>query len=904
MYQDNHLAYDAQGQLRDISDGRVHITIDYDKVGNRTRITTSVINSADQNMAGDRYFAYDSMNRQTLVNGEVLGRYGEALDANANNGSFIQIADFNFGYQPISGSYPSASPGVYSVLTGDTLKSIAQGAYGDSKLWYRIAEANGLSGDADLRVGQALTIPAGVGTIHNDSSVFKPYDPTKITGDTTPNLPVPSSGGGCGGFGTIIVIAVAAVATVFTAGAAAYAMTTVGATFSGAMGAGLAAATTGTIAAGAGVAATAGAFAIGGAVGSIASQGVGMAIGTQDSFSWKGVALSSIGAAATGGLSKVGNLGGNSFGAAAARGAIANVATQGIAIVTGLQDQFNWRAVAASAAGAGVGAEVGSYLAANLTPGLAEATSQGLAAFGSRVATGLTAGTVASVMKGGRVSMQQVATDAFGNALGESIAGANGQSARSAGGSDSLDAFLALNDNFSGSSYTFADSMAGRQAANNPMGLPTSSATGDAGSLYARNGMDVMDDTTDASGRRAVTVGRGQGPMAAFGSAGMSSDQAQAMYGQALANGQIGRNAAGVPIVQPGQTLYVDLNDMSQAGYGGRAIGVESSNRAAIAAAQARQAAQASTDRNENYGNEGRFSTPSVSSSYDDTAWLSQRGRPMVEQPVYDVMTGLPTGMTQMVPDTGPVRDPVGNMVASAFRDPGDALKGAAKGLVIQPVESFLRAAGTAAAYDPYQVMADPSGRNSAELADGASRIQLPGSQFSNDAQRGGAILGTAASLVVPMTWSALGPRAATVLTIPQGLSEAQFGTLSETVLTRASQMGLGDDVFVQGSRAAGTARPTSDIDIAIRVSPQKFDEFLYTESRLRAVTPGSSNARTLEYSIENGIIQRGEARLSSTGRALERQLGMDVDISVVRAGGNFDRGPRIQLANPVRGGR
>ena len=84
---------------------------------------------------------------------------------------------------------------------------------------------------------------------------------------------------------------------------------------------------------------------------------------------------------------------------------------------------------------------------------------------------------------------------------------------------------------------------------------------------------------------------------------------------------------------------------MSQAGYGGTAIGMESSARAAIAEAQMRQASQAATYRNENHGNEGRFSTPSVSSAYDDSSWLSSRGRPKVKRPVYDTMSGLPTGM-------------------------------------------------------------------------------------------------------------------------------------------------------------------------------------------------------------------------------------------------------------------
>ena len=48
-------------------------------------------------------------------------------------------------------------------------------------------------------------------------------------------------------------------------------------------------------------------------------------------------------------------------------------------------------------------------------------------AFGNQLVrgtlTGLAAGTTAAVMRGGRISVQQVATDAFGNALGSSLAG-------------------------------------------------------------------------------------------------------------------------------------------------------------------------------------------------------------------------------------------------------------------------------------------------------------------------------------------------------------------------------------------------------------------------------------------------------------------------------------------------
>ncbi|MFX8125952.1 hypothetical protein ABTL08_19370, partial [Acinetobacter baumannii] len=79
---------------------------------------------------------------------------------------------------------------------------------------------------SDLRVGQTLMIPNRVASAHNTSSSFKPYDPSKVVGDTTPNLPVPQQddGGGCGPIGQIVMIVVAVVATIYTAGAAAGAL--------------------------------------------------------------------------------------------------------------------------------------------------------------------------------------------------------------------------------------------------------------------------------------------------------------------------------------------------------------------------------------------------------------------------------------------------------------------------------------------------------------------------------------------------------------------------------------------------------------------------------------------------------------------------------------------------------
>jgi hypothetical protein len=100
------------------------------------------------------------------------------------------------------------------VAQGDTLQGIARGAHGDESLWYLIAEANGLSGNADLKAGQVLTVLARIGSA-NKAGTFKPYDPSAVIGDTTPNMPVPKPGAGMILAGVIVVVL-----TVYTVGPA------------------------------------------------------------------------------------------------------------------------------------------------------------------------------------------------------------------------------------------------------------------------------------------------------------------------------------------------------------------------------------------------------------------------------------------------------------------------------------------------------------------------------------------------------------------------------------------------------------------------------------------------------------------------------------------------------------
>lgn len=281
-------------------------------------------------------------------------------------------ADFDANFQPINSDYPANAPSSYTVRQGDTLQSIARGLWGDASLWYLLAEANGLINQqpsAPLAANSTLIVPNQVTNIHNTSSTFKPYNPGKALGDTSPTLPSappppppPSRGGGCGGIGIIIAVIVIAVAVMTQQYYLAnYGTAAGGAAAGGAAGGSAAAggAAAGGAAAGA-VTYTAGSYAIagaiGGAAGAFAGQVAGNILGVQNGFNWKAVGMGALGGALSGGLN--GGWGVNTANAtfnASANAAIGNTLSQGAAMVLGWQDRFDWRNVAASAAAAGVG---------------------------------------------------------------------------------------------------------------------------------------------------------------------------------------------------------------------------------------------------------------------------------------------------------------------------------------------------------------------------------------------------------------------------------------------------------------------------------------------------------------------------------------------------------------------
>lgn len=249
----------------------------------------------------------------------------------------------------------------YTVKGGDTLQSVALTLWGDGSLWYKLAEANGLSAGAALSEGQSLIVPSGVWRNSQNAATYTPYDAGRFIGpvDASPSYPAPPKSAKCGVFGQILLVAIAVAVTIIATPAA-------GATF--------------------------GQVLLGAAAGSIASQGVGLITGIQDKFSFKSLALSvvaagvgyGIGQAAQGlkglgeiskantvisgaekALGRVGSFLSNtsSVAAGAVRGAISSTLSQGISVATGLQKSFSWTSVAAAGIGAGLAGAASRRLA-------------------------------------------------------------------------------------------------------------------------------------------------------------------------------------------------------------------------------------------------------------------------------------------------------------------------------------------------------------------------------------------------------------------------------------------------------------------------------------------------------------------------------------------------------------
>lgn len=300
-----------------------------------------------------------------------------------------------------------AAPGTYPVSNGDTLKGIAQKLWGNPSLWYLIADANSIEPSAQLKQGMSLTIPTVNSSIHNNDSTFKPYSAADAIGKIDAeavHVPPPSASSCAHMIVAIVVVVVAAVvtygvSTTMTAGPLATAMTSAG---------------------------------VGAAAGNAAGQIVGMALGVQDGFELGNVFKAGIRGALAGAVGHYAADLSSGFGAEGSIGQIAarsaiqaggNYLTN--TIMSG-ESNFSWKALVANTAGSMAGQYAGKYA---LGDG-ATSAQQYAKDVASSFAGGYTENVARDWMElGGKRGFEDIAIDAFGNAIGNSVAGAHRQAA-------------------------------------------------------------------------------------------------------------------------------------------------------------------------------------------------------------------------------------------------------------------------------------------------------------------------------------------------------------------------------------------------------------------------------------------------------------------------------------------
>lgn len=299
----------------------------------RGRLQKVVIENSQESTA--RTFSYDSSDhiivvRQSGYDTNGMPQLGAQEHFHANGRQVGTLgtgklagARFSFAYTPISAG--QANPGTYAVHAGDTLAGMAQAVYGDSALWYLIADANGLGFGPDqtlpsVEVGKSYRIPNVVGS-HNNANTFQPYNPADIIGNTmpSPGLPVPPEqcSGAAAVVATVVVVAITmAVSTIATMVTTPYVGPVVGG-------------------------------GIGGAAGNLAGQTTGWSLGLQDDIDWTQVGVAGAQGVIGGGLGKL--VKGGDLGTRLARAGATNVANQ---VVSQAADNFEgWSSAAGAHSG-------------------------------------------------------------------------------------------------------------------------------------------------------------------------------------------------------------------------------------------------------------------------------------------------------------------------------------------------------------------------------------------------------------------------------------------------------------------------------------------------------------------------------------------------------------------------
>ncbi|WP_443751354.1 hypothetical protein [Asticcacaulis solisilvae] len=340
--------------------------------------------------------------------------------------------NIDINYEAYNAATLDQSTSSFTALGGESLQDVAQNLWGDSSLWYILADANGLYADTTLSAGQTLRIPAKPANIHNNASTFKVYDPADTMGNTKPTQPQPPQrDSGCGFVGEVIMIAIAVIVTAIVApemegylvGQAANAAAATAWAATGSIAeADIAYAST--VAAGATLGQAVVAGAVAGLAGGLASQGFAVAAGMQKNINWNAVAMGTISGAVGGAFGHW--LPGSGLPQMLERGLATNVVSQGVDIAARMQKKFDWTAVAVSGAMAVADWEVNGLLHPTETITAANGAkinvlTDPLGPTADRIISG-TAGLLA-----GAATRSAVTHESFGKSLRESLPDAIGE---------------------------------------------------------------------------------------------------------------------------------------------------------------------------------------------------------------------------------------------------------------------------------------------------------------------------------------------------------------------------------------------------------------------------------------------------------------------------------------------
>lgn len=422
--------YDVNGQLQEVIDQQS------DRRGQHNH--THYWNSSLDGMRAKQ----DKTGKTTYINlgGKTIADVHHAPDGKAQMNVYagftpVGSKDNDISEQPqtILPEIPQTITGEYILQINDSLEQIALQVYGDSSLWYIIADANGLASKDDkvgkseaLRPGQRLTIPPVAVGQHHKNDTHKVLNKYQMVGDISPTVAMPDlilpKAKKHSLFAKIVVAVISMVATVLTAGILGALSGASVSTLGELIGTGFKLLGAGS---GGGLLGSSIGFAAG-FTGSLAGQGLAKVLGMQKGVDLKNslinglaTALGTIRLPEVQALENVKKVLSDSYfnGLTAAQMMQNNAMNQGLNMAFHRQSRFNWpELIATGAAGGVLGGEkiqgINNYLRDNHGPAGKLVTKQ-IQSFATEGAQ--------SLINGGKFSPSQVLKNTVGQTLADTL---------------------------------------------------------------------------------------------------------------------------------------------------------------------------------------------------------------------------------------------------------------------------------------------------------------------------------------------------------------------------------------------------------------------------------------------------------------------------------------------------